>query len=84
MAATQTSLPNRESGDFAVQVRSMFDRIAGVYDLMNTAMTAGMHHRWRRRAADMAELEPGAAALDVCCGTGDLAGEGLEIGRAHV
>jgi demethylmenaquinone methyltransferase/2-methoxy-6-polyprenyl-1,4-benzoquinol methylase len=53
----------------------MFDRIAGVYDLMNTAMTAGMHHRWRERAADRAELEPGAAALDVCCGTGDLAFE---------
>jgi demethylmenaquinone methyltransferase/2-methoxy-6-polyprenyl-1,4-benzoquinol methylase len=73
MATTQTSLPNRESGDFAAQVRSMFDRIAGVYDLMNTAMTAGMHHRWRRRAADLAELEPGDTALDVCCGTGDLA-----------
>jgi len=73
MATTQTSLPNRESGDFAVQVRGMFDRIAGVYDLMNTAMTAGMHHRWRERAADMAELEPGGSALDVCCGTGDLA-----------
>jgi demethylmenaquinone methyltransferase/2-methoxy-6-polyprenyl-1,4-benzoquinol methylase len=73
MAATQTSLPNRESGDFAGEVRGMFDRIAGVYDLMNTAMTAGMHHRWRERAADMSELEPGAAALDVCCGTGDLA-----------
>ena len=51
----------------------MFDRIAGVYDLMNTAMTAGMHHRWRQRAAELAELEPGGAALDVCCGTGDLA-----------
>jgi demethylmenaquinone methyltransferase/2-methoxy-6-polyprenyl-1,4-benzoquinol methylase len=73
MATTQTPLPNRESGEFAVQVRTMFDRIAGVYDLMNSAMTAGMHHRWRRRAADLAELEPGGAALDVCCGTGDLA-----------
>ena len=51
----------------------MFDRIAGVYDLMNTAMTAGLHHRWRERAADRAELEPGDRALDVCCGTGDLA-----------
>jgi demethylmenaquinone methyltransferase/2-methoxy-6-polyprenyl-1,4-benzoquinol methylase len=53
----------------------MFDRIAGVYDLMNSAMTAGMHHRWRERAADRAELEPGMSALDVCCGTGDLAFE---------
>jgi len=51
----------------------MFDRVAGVYDLMNTVMTAGMHHRWRERAADRAELVPGAAALDLCCGTGDLA-----------
>jgi demethylmenaquinone methyltransferase/2-methoxy-6-polyprenyl-1,4-benzoquinol methylase len=73
MATIQTSLPNRESGDFAGQVRGMFDRIAGVYDLMNTAMTAGMHHRWRERAAGMAELERGDSALDVCCGTGDLA-----------
>jgi demethylmenaquinone methyltransferase/2-methoxy-6-polyprenyl-1,4-benzoquinol methylase len=58
---------------FAGQVRSMFDRIAGVYDVMNTAMTAGLHHGWRERAADRAELEPGESALDVCCGTGDLA-----------
>jgi demethylmenaquinone methyltransferase/2-methoxy-6-polyprenyl-1,4-benzoquinol methylase len=59
----------------------MFDRIAGVYDLMNTAMTAGMHHRWRERAVERAELEPGAAALDVCCGTGDLALElALRVG----
>jgi demethylmenaquinone methyltransferase / 2-methoxy-6-polyprenyl-1,4-benzoquinol methylase len=78
MATIQTSLPNRESGDFAVQVRGMFDRIAGVYDVMNTAMTAGMHHRWRERAAAMAELEPGGSALDVCCGTGDLA---LQLAR---
>ena len=53
----------------------MFDRIAGVYDVMNSAMTAGMHHRWRARAADRAELASGDAALDVCCGTGDLAFE---------
>jgi demethylmenaquinone methyltransferase/2-methoxy-6-polyprenyl-1,4-benzoquinol methylase len=53
----------------------MFDRIAGVYDPMNTAMTAGLHHRWRALAADRAELAPGDGALDVCCGTGDLAFE---------
>jgi demethylmenaquinone methyltransferase/2-methoxy-6-polyprenyl-1,4-benzoquinol methylase len=45
---------------------------------MNTAMTAGRHHRWRPRAAELAELESGGAALDVCCGTGDLA---LELSR---
>ena len=51
----------------------MFDRIAGRYDLLNSVMTAGLHHRWRERAADRAELGPGDSALDVCCGTGDLA-----------
>jgi demethylmenaquinone methyltransferase / 2-methoxy-6-polyprenyl-1,4-benzoquinol methylase len=65
--------PARGAEDFSRQVRGMFDRIAGVYDLMNTAMTAGLHHRWRERAVDRAELFTGNAALDACCGTGDLA-----------
>ncbi len=69
------SKPSRESEEFAGQVRGMFDRISGVYDLMNSTMTAGMHHRWREGAADRAELDLGDAALDVCCGTGDLAFE---------
>jgi demethylmenaquinone methyltransferase/2-methoxy-6-polyprenyl-1,4-benzoquinol methylase len=51
----------------------MFDRVAARYDVLNSVMTAGLHHRWRERAADRAELEPGDSALDVCCGTGDLA-----------
>ncbi len=55
------------------QVRAMFDRIAGVYDLINTVMTAGLHHEWRRRAADLARVGPGDRVLDVACGTGDLA-----------
>jgi demethylmenaquinone methyltransferase/2-methoxy-6-polyprenyl-1,4-benzoquinol methylase len=55
------------------QVRAMFDRIAGLYDRMNSVMTAGLHHQWRRRAADLAELAPGGRALDVATGTGDLA-----------
>jgi len=45
---------------------------------MNGVMTAGLHHRWRARAADLAELAPGARALDVATGTGDLA---LELAR---
>ena len=57
----------------AGQVRAMFDRIAAIYDPMNTAMTAGLHHRWRARAADLARLGPGDRALDVATGTGDLA-----------
>ena len=57
----------------AGQVRAMFDRLAGVYDPMNTAMTAGLHHRWRERAAELARVGPGDRVLDVATGTGDLA-----------
>ena len=60
------------------QVQAMFDRIAGFYDVMNTVMTAGLHHRWRARAADLAALSAGDSALDVACGTGDLA---IELSR---
>jgi demethylmenaquinone methyltransferase/2-methoxy-6-polyprenyl-1,4-benzoquinol methylase len=60
------------------QVRAMFDRISGFYDVMNSVMTAGLHHRWRARAADLAAVGPGDRALDVACGTGDLA---IELAR---
>jgi demethylmenaquinone methyltransferase / 2-methoxy-6-polyprenyl-1,4-benzoquinol methylase len=60
------------------QVRAMFDRIARVYDLMNSVMTAGLHHRWRARAVDLAQVGPGSRALDVATGTGDLA---IELAR---
>lgn len=56
----------------------MFDRIAAVYDPLNTAMTAGLHHRWRARAADLARVGPGSRVLDVATGTGDLA---IEMAR---
>ncbi len=56
----------------------MFDRIAGAYDPLNTVMTAGLHHRWRARAADEARVGPGSRVLDVATGTGDLA---IELAR---
>jgi len=57
------------------QVRAMFDRIAGRYDLMNSVMTAGLHDHWRTRAVDIASVQPGDRVLDVATGTGDLAFE---------
>jgi demethylmenaquinone methyltransferase / 2-methoxy-6-polyprenyl-1,4-benzoquinol methylase len=69
------SKPSRDSAQFAEQVNRMFDRVAGRYDLLNSLMSAGLHHRWRERAADRAELSAGDSVLDVCCGTGDLAFE---------
>ena len=77
MAARSGTLP-------ADSVRAMFDRIAGVYDLMNTVMTAGLHHRWRQRAVDLARVGPGDPALDVATGTGDLAIELARRGAAVV
>jgi len=76
--APDAGRPSRDSEEFATQVRGMFDRISGVYDLMNSAMTAGLHHRWRERAVDLARVGPGSDALDICCGTGDMA---LELRR---
>lgn len=67
-----TTKPSRDSAQFAEQVNRMFDRVAARYDLLNSLMSAGLHHRWRERAADHAALGPGETALDVCCGTGDL------------
>jgi demethylmenaquinone methyltransferase/2-methoxy-6-polyprenyl-1,4-benzoquinol methylase len=53
-------------------VRTMFDRIAPVYDVMNRVMTAGLDVRWRRLAAASA-VSRGDRVLDAACGTGDLA-----------
>jgi demethylmenaquinone methyltransferase/2-methoxy-6-polyprenyl-1,4-benzoquinol methylase len=53
-------------------VRTMFDRIAPVYDAMNRVMTAGLDRRWRR-ATVAAVVRPGDRVLDAACGTGDLA-----------
>jgi demethylmenaquinone methyltransferase / 2-methoxy-6-polyprenyl-1,4-benzoquinol methylase len=82
MAATvraQSPPPGGSPGTLdETQVQAMFDRISGLYDRMNTVMTAGLHHQWRRRAAQLAALSPGARALDVATGTGDLA---LELSR---
>lgn len=55
------------------RVRSMFGGIARRYDLMNSLMTGGMHHRWRRIAVDATSAGSDDDVLDVCCGTGDFA-----------
>jgi demethylmenaquinone methyltransferase/2-methoxy-6-polyprenyl-1,4-benzoquinol methylase len=64
-------------------VRTMFDRIAPVYDVMNRLMTGGLDVRWRRLAA-RAVVRPGDDVLDAACGTGDLALADARAGAAHV
>jgi demethylmenaquinone methyltransferase/2-methoxy-6-polyprenyl-1,4-benzoquinol methylase len=73
-----------ESGRLAPDaVRTMFDRIAPVYDAMNHAMTAGLDRRWRKETA-RAVVSAGDRVLDACCGTGDLALADLHAGGARV
>ena len=56
-----------------VQVRAMFGRIAGRYDLLNRTLSVGIDQRWRKRVlAEAGEIE-GRVLVDACCGTGDLA-----------
>ena len=57
----------------AQYVAGMFARISRRYDLLNTVMTGGMHHRWRRLTARLAAEGLEGTALDVATGTGDLA-----------
>jgi demethylmenaquinone methyltransferase / 2-methoxy-6-polyprenyl-1,4-benzoquinol methylase len=64
-------------------VRTMFDRIAPVYDVMNRVMTAGLDVRWRRLAA-AAAVRSGDRVLDAACGTGDLAIADLKAGAGKV
>ncbi len=64
-------------------VRSMFDRIAPVYDVMNRVMTVGLDIRWRRLAAESA-VRSGDRVLDAACGTGDLAIADLKAGAGKV
>ncbi|HUY59870.1 MAG TPA: bifunctional demethylmenaquinone methyltransferase/2-methoxy-6-polyprenyl-1,4-benzoquinol methylase UbiE [Solirubrobacteraceae bacterium] len=72
--ADPSARPQPETGTLAEpQVQAMFDRIAGVYDRLNSVMTAGLHHTWRERAVELAQVGPGSRVLDVATGTGDLA-----------
>ena len=64
-------------------VRTMFDRIAPVYDAMNRVMTVGLDLRWRRLAA-AAAVRPGDRVLDAACGTGDLALADADAGAREV
>jgi len=57
----------------AAKVQALFATIARRYDLINDVQSFGLHRRWKRRLVSLAKVKRGARALDVCCGTGDLA-----------
>jgi demethylmenaquinone methyltransferase/2-methoxy-6-polyprenyl-1,4-benzoquinol methylase len=55
------------------RVRGVFDSVASRYDLMNDAMSGGLHRLWKRFTLAKTGLRPGQQALDVAAGSGDLA-----------
>jgi demethylmenaquinone methyltransferase/2-methoxy-6-polyprenyl-1,4-benzoquinol methylase len=57
----------------AAKVRDLFARIALRYDLLNDLQSFGLHRYWKRRLVRLAGARSGVLALDVCCGTGDIA-----------
>src|SRR5215472_154505 len=79
-------MPNEffEPGELrAVKVDQLFTRIARHYDLLNDIQSFGLHRLWKQRLVRMAAIQPRCRALDVCCGTGDiafaLAAQGAEV-----
>lgn len=73
-----------EPGDQrATKVNELFTRIAPRYDLINDLQSFGLHRHWKRRVVREARPRAGERALDLCCGTGDialgLAREGAEV-----
>jgi len=77
---TRTTLkdPHR-LGDKGRRVQEMFSAIADTYDLLNHILSMNLDRRWRRKAAKLAQMQPGQKVLDLCCGTGDLAFTFTEI-----
>jgi len=70
--------------DRAAKVDALFGRIASRYDLLNDLQSLGLHRLWKRRLARLARLRPGDRALDLCCGTGDVAAELARSGAAVI
>src|SRR5262245_30744249 len=57
----------------ATKVNDLFATIATRYDLINDLQSVGLHRLWKRRVLRLAAPRPGEHALDLCCGTGDIA-----------
>jgi len=57
----------------AAKVNDLFAAIARRYDLLNDLQSFGLHRLWKRRVIRLANAKPGDRALDLCCGTGDIA-----------
>jgi demethylmenaquinone methyltransferase/2-methoxy-6-polyprenyl-1,4-benzoquinol methylase len=59
--------------DRATKVGDLFAKIAPRYDLINDLQSFGLHRLWKRKLVKLAGVKAGDQALDLCCGTGDVA-----------
>jgi demethylmenaquinone methyltransferase / 2-methoxy-6-polyprenyl-1,4-benzoquinol methylase len=69
-------MPNRfynEGDRRAAAVNDLFASVARRYDIMNDAQSLGLHRVWKRKVVELSGARPGGQALDLCCGTGDIA-----------
>ncbi len=73
----------RPGAQRAARVNDLFGAIASRYDLLNDLQCFGMHRFWKRRLVRISGARPGVQALDLCCGTGDIA-QALERAGAAV
>ena len=56
----------------AIKVQSVFNSVAGKYDIMNDVMSMGIHRIWKEAMMDWLAPSPGQKLLDVAGGTGDI------------
>ena len=56
----------------AEHVGDVFHSVAKEYDLMNDAMSFGMHRLWKKMLIELSELSEGSMALDIASGTADI------------
>lgn len=61
------------TGEKQKLVGEVFSSVAGKYDLMNDAMSLGIHRLWKRYFVATAQAKPGDRVLDLAGGTGDIA-----------
>ena len=70
---TSDQLPVTQEQRTQSEIQGIFDRIAPVYDQLNDRLSFGQHRIWKRMAVKWANPQAGDTALDLCCGSGDLA-----------
>ena len=63
-----------ERAEKALLVQNLFNKIAPIYDLVNSIISFGMHKHWKEEAVSFLDISDGDKILDLCCGSGDISG----------